>query len=63
MLKPRAAHAAHIRRLFCSGDDGDVRLGYGMAEMWRRADIAGFVRLGGSMVGMKLLIGVGVDMS
>lgn len=63
VLNPRAAHAAHIRKLFRSGDDGNVRRGYGKAEMWRRADIAVFARMGGSMVVMDLLGEIGVDMS
>lgn len=64
MLKLREAHAAHIRKLLRSGDDGgDERRGYGKVEMWRTADIAVFARLGGSMVDMKLLRGAGVDMN
>ena len=63
VVKLRAVHAAHIRRLVRSGDDGDVRRGYGKKEMWRRADIASFVRLGGSMVGMNFMRAAGVDIS
>ncbi len=63
VLNPRAAHAAHARKLFRSGDNGDVRRGYGKAETWRRADIAVFGRLRGSMVGMNLLRQSGVDVS
>ena len=63
VLKRRAAHAKHIRKLLRSGDCGDMRCGYGKVEMWRRVDIASFARVGGSMVGMRLLRGAGVDMS
>ena len=61
VLKLREKHAAHIRRLVRNGDDEGS--GYGEKEMWRRADIAGFVRLEGSMVGMNFLRGAGVDVS
>ena len=59
VLKPRAKHAEHIR----SRDDGDVRSGCGKIEMLRRADIAVFARLGGSMVGMSFLREAGLDVS
>ncbi len=63
VLKPRAAHAAHIRKLFRSGDDSDVRRRDGRAETLRRADIAVFARLGASMVSMSPVRQAGVDMS
>ena len=62
VFKPREAHAKHIRKLFRSGDDGGVRRRHGKVEMWRRVDIASFARVGGSMVGMRLLREAGVDM-
>ena len=63
VLNSRAAHAAHTRKLFRSGDKGGLRRGYGREETLRRADIAVFARLGGSMVVMNLLRETGVDMS
>ena len=63
VLSPRAAHAAHICKPFRSGDNGGVRRGYEKALALRRADIAVFARLGGSMVVTNLLRQAGVDMS
>ena len=63
VFNPRAAHAAHIGKLFRSSDKGVVRGEYGKAETWRRADIAIFARLEGSMESMNLLREAGVDMS
>ena len=59
-MSPRAVHAKHIRRL---DGNGDVCRGYGMVEMLRRKEVAVFARVGGCMVGMRLLREVGVDIS